>query len=146
MRVGWPASSPSSSTPPPRRTGNAGPRPARSVRLELAADGMAWLTAHLPAAAALAAYEHVDALAHTLPTEDTDGEPDLRSMDAKRADVLTGLLLGAVISPRRHRDAHPRRSTCTSSSTPAPRPTATDRRGMPGEVGPARPGHRRHPA
>ena len=89
----------------------------RSVRVELAADGMAWLTAHLPAAAALAAYEHVDALAHALPG--TRRRPASRrrprTMDAKRADVLTGLLLGAG-SPRTTPDhgnpggRHPARS------------------------------------
>ena len=60
---------------------------------------MAWLSAHLPAAAAVAAYEHLDALAHTLPTHHDDGQVDPRSMDAKRADVFTSLLLGATTTP-----------------------------------------------
>jgi Domain of unknown function (DUF222) len=102
----------------------------RSVRLELAGDGMAWLSAHLPAAAAVAAYEHLDALAHTL-SGDVDGEPDPRSMDAKRADVLTSLLLGAAITPD------------GAVTPPAPihvhvivdgRTGSTDGEGMPGEV------------
>ncbi len=72
----------------------------RSVHLEPPVDGMAWLTAHLPAAAALAAYEHLNTLAHDLPAHldgDPDGVTDPRSMDAKRADVLVDLLLGTAI-------------------------------------------------
>lgn len=71
----------------------------RSVRLELTTDGMAWLSAHVPAAQAVAAYERLDGLANSLPDAFEDGHPDERSMDAKRADVLTGLLLGAAVSP-----------------------------------------------
>ena len=76
------------------------------MRLEPGADGMAWLTAHLPAATAAAAYGHLDALARTLPTHiqvhgGVEGAvaTDPRSMDAKRADVLTSLLLGAAVTP-----------------------------------------------
>ena len=69
----------------------------RSIRLELGADGMAWLIAHVPAAAAVAAYEHLDSLAHTQPRE-VDGVADVRSMDAKRADVFTSLLFGTGVS------------------------------------------------
>ena len=77
---------------------------SRSVRLQTGTDGMAWLTAHLPAAAAAACYEHLDQLAHALPAQ-VDGHingnevPDGRSMDAKRADVLVDLLFGTAIRP-----------------------------------------------
>ena len=68
------------------------------MRLEPPVDGMSWLTAHLPAAAAIAAYEHLDQLAHALPV-DIDGVIDPRNMDAKRADVLVDLLFGTSIRP-----------------------------------------------
>ena len=73
----------------------------RMVTLEMGLDGMAWLTIHAPAALASAAYERVDAIAHSLPTDaDPDtGEVDTRSMDAKRADVACDLLFGARIDP-----------------------------------------------
>lgn len=61
----------------------------RELRLEPGSNGMAWLTLHLPEAAAWAAYQRTDALAHTLP----DDPHDDRSMDAKRADVALGLLM-----------------------------------------------------
>ena len=73
----------------------------RMVKLEMGLDGMAWLTIHAPAALASAAYERVDGIAHSLPT-DADpetGEVDARSMDAKRADVACDLLFGARIDP-----------------------------------------------
>ncbi len=73
----------------------------RMVKLEMGLDGMAWLTIHAPAALAAAAYERVDEIAHSLPT-DADpetGEVDARSMDAKRADVACDLLFGARIEP-----------------------------------------------
>ena len=66
-------------------------RARRRVTLDDGADGMSWLSASLTQAAAWASFEHVDALARALPEHPDDD----RSLDAKRADVLVDLLLGA---------------------------------------------------
>ncbi len=67
-------------------------RAGRGVSFEPGSDGLAWLTAHAPAARAAAAYERVDQLARALP-DSVDG-PDPRTLAAKRADVMIDLLLG----------------------------------------------------
>ncbi|MFC8731773.1 DUF222 domain-containing protein [Luteimicrobium sp. NPDC057192] len=60
----------------------------RSVRIEPARDGMAFLTAYLPAATACAAWDRLDRAVDTL------REPDeSRTTDQLRADVLAALLL-----------------------------------------------------
>ncbi len=71
-------------------------RRERQVRIGPLDDGMAELWAFLPAAEAQAAYQHIDALARCAGAPD-----DPRSMDERRADVLTDLLLG------RHHDYEP---------------------------------------
>ncbi|HEY2765417.1 MAG TPA: DUF222 domain-containing protein [Pseudonocardiaceae bacterium] len=60
----------------------------RRVQLHPHPDGMAALWALLPADHATAAYARLDMLARDLPANDP------RSMDARRADALTDLLLG----------------------------------------------------
>jgi len=60
----------------------------RHVQLHPHPDGMAALWAFLPADDATAAYARLDALARDLPGDDP------RGMDARRADILTDLLLG----------------------------------------------------
>jgi hypothetical protein len=85
-------------------------RTERRVIFEPGDDGMGWLGIHLPNSSGLAAVNHIDGLAHSLveppaapadPTDPTavpDGERQApRSMDAKRADVATALLLGQSV-------------------------------------------------
>ncbi|WP_052274494.1 HNH endonuclease signature motif containing protein [Arthrobacter sp. L77] len=62
----------------------------RCVVFEPDRDGMAWLSAYLPAEQALAAHTMVDAAARTLRSGD-----DPRTLPQLRADVLADLLLGA---------------------------------------------------
>ncbi|WP_413354826.1 DUF222 domain-containing protein [Microbacterium sp. 1P06AB] len=57
----------------------------RHVRVEPGVDGMAWLTAHLPAVEAHAIHGRLTAIAKTLDDE--------RSLDQKRADVFGDLLI-----------------------------------------------------
>jgi len=61
-------------------------RAERCVRLDAGPDGMAWLTAFLPAADAVAVFTVVDALAGT-----TDRDEDARTVDQRRADAFSGL-------------------------------------------------------
>jgi hypothetical protein len=63
-------------------------RRERRVVLNREPDAMASLWALLPAPDAIAAYEHLGQLARSL------GAADPRGMDARRADLLTGLLTG----------------------------------------------------
>ena len=118
----------------------------RSVRLELAADGMAWLTAHLPAAAALAAYEHVDALAHTLP-DTLDG----RGRRCARHPVDGRQTGRRPHQPAARRRRHPRRHGHPTRAGPRPRhprrpPPATDHEPPTGRGCPGRsPGSARSP-
>ncbi|MGH3907192.1 MAG: DUF222 domain-containing protein, partial [Pseudonocardiaceae bacterium] len=63
-------------------------RGERRVQLHPHPDGMGALWALLPADEATAAYARLDMLARDLPADDP------RGMDARRADVLTDLLLG----------------------------------------------------
>ncbi|MFI8633952.1 DUF222 domain-containing protein [Microbacterium sp. NPDC077663] len=66
----------------------------RHVRVDAGVDGMAWLTAHLPAVEAHAILGRVTAIARTLTA---DG--DERALDQKRADVFGDLLLdGETVS------------------------------------------------
>ncbi|HCJ48600.1 MAG TPA: HNH endonuclease [Microbacterium sp.] len=60
----------------------------RHVRVDAGVDGMAWLTAHLPAVEAHAIYGRLTAMAKTL-----NSEGDERSLDQKRADVFGDLLI-----------------------------------------------------
>ncbi|WP_255209203.1 HNH endonuclease signature motif containing protein [Microbacterium oleivorans] len=62
----------------------------RHVRVEPGVDGMAWLTAHLPAVEAHAIHGRLTAIAKTL-----DGE---RTLDQKRADVFGDLLIDGEAS------------------------------------------------
>lgn len=62
----------------------------RHVRVESSADGMAWLTAHLPAVEAHAIYGRLTAIAKTLDDE--------RTLDQKRADVFGDLLIDGETS------------------------------------------------
>lgn len=63
-------------------------RSDRRVQLHPHPDGMGALWAMLPADEATAAYARLDMLARDLPADDP------RGMDARRADILTDLLLG----------------------------------------------------
>lgn len=65
---------------------------SRSVRLEPGRDGMAWLTAHLPAEQAIGAYRRLTDIASGLAAPD---EP--RTLTQRRADVLADLLLDGVL-------------------------------------------------
>ncbi|CAL4858927.1 DUF222 domain-containing protein [Microbacterium sp. MM2322] len=60
----------------------------RHVRVEPGVDGMAWLTAHLPAVEAHAILGRLTAIAKTL-----DKADDERTLDQKRADVFGDLLI-----------------------------------------------------
>ncbi|MEW2012548.1 MULTISPECIES: HNH endonuclease signature motif containing protein [Microbacterium] len=60
----------------------------RHVRVDAGVDGMAWLTAHLPAVEAHAIAGRLTAIAKTL-----DSADDERTLDQKRADVFGDLLL-----------------------------------------------------
>jgi hypothetical protein len=65
-------------------------REDRSVRVADAGDGMAWLTALLPAEQALACMQRVDAAARMAPAED---QP---TVEQRRADVLVDAILGGL--------------------------------------------------
>lgn len=67
-------------------------REHRDVRLEPARDGMAWLTAYLPAEHAIAAYRRVSEIAMSL-----GGPDDDRTLAQRRADVMTDLLHDGVM-------------------------------------------------
>ncbi|WP_239311928.1 HNH endonuclease signature motif containing protein [Frankia sp. Cj3] len=71
-------------------------RRGRRVGLQPLEEGMAELSAFLAAPDAQAAYQRIDALARR-----AGDAQDVRSMDERRADVLTDILLG------RHRDDDP---------------------------------------
>ena len=121
--------------PAATRKREARAKAGRSVRLELGADGMAWLTAHLPAAAAIAAYEHLDALAHTLPT-DPDGMAEGAPTPGRwtpNGPTSSPASCSAPASPPTAPSARRHRSTSMSSSTAAkaPAPTSAD---LPGEI------------
>ncbi len=84
-------------------------RTERRVIFEPGDDGMGWLSIHVPNSTGVAAFTHIDGLAHSLadpppapadptdPTAIADGDRQARSMDAKRADVATALLLGQSV-------------------------------------------------
>ena len=61
----------------------------RAVHLDPAPDGMAWLTAFLPAVQATAAFDKIDGVARSL-GEDPE---ETRTLAQRRADVLTALAL-----------------------------------------------------
>lgn len=65
---------------------------SRSVHLEPGRDGMAWLTAHLPAEVAIGAYRRLTEIASGLAGPD---EP--RTLTQRRADVLADLLVDGVV-------------------------------------------------
>jgi hypothetical protein len=65
---------------------------SRSVRLEPGRDGMAWLTAHLPAEQAVGAYRRLTEIASGLAGPD---EP--RTLTQRRADVLADLLIDGIM-------------------------------------------------
>lgn len=68
----------------------------RHVRVEPASDGMAWLTAYLPAVEAQAIVSRLTAIAHTLGGRGAgaDANPDDdRTMDQRRADAFCDLLI-----------------------------------------------------
>ncbi|MBX9472214.1 HNH endonuclease signature motif containing protein [Microcella sp.] len=66
---------------------------SRSVQLETGRDGMAWLTAHLPAEQAIGAYRRLTEMASSLGAPD---EP--RTLAQRRADVFADLLLDGMVS------------------------------------------------
>ena len=65
---------------------------SRSVRLEPARDGMAWLTAYLPAEQAVGAYRRLTEMASSLAAPD---EP--RTLAQRRADVFSDLLIDGIM-------------------------------------------------
>lgn len=75
---------------------HAAARGRRDVRLEPARDGMAWLSAYLPAEHAIAAHDRLTRIAQGL------GSPgDARTLAQRRADVFVDLLVdGEVASTR----------------------------------------------
>jgi hypothetical protein len=73
-------------------------RERRDVRLEPARDGMAWLTAYLPAEDAIAAYRRVSEIARGLGTTGDAEQHDERTLAQRRADVMTDLLHDGIMS------------------------------------------------
>jgi hypothetical protein len=81
-------------------------REDRSVSLTPGVDGMAWLSAYLPAPEAVTAFTVIDALAGTTRVEGDDRTADQRRADAL-SDVFTGILRRQATPdgeplPRRH--------------------------------------------
>jgi hypothetical protein len=66
---------------------------SRSVQVEPGRDGMAWLTAHLPAEQAIGAYRRLTEMAASVGTPD-----DPRTLSQRRADVFADLLIDGVAS------------------------------------------------
>ncbi|MBL7491137.1 DUF222 domain-containing protein [Frankia sp. AgB1.9] len=66
----------------------------RRIGLQSLEDGMACLTAILPAEDAQAIYDRINQIARTDARTDNRVDGDARPIDARRADVLTALLLG----------------------------------------------------
>lgn len=64
----------------------------RSVFVEPGRDGMAWLTAHLPAEQAIGAYRRLTEIATGLA-----GEDERRTLSQRRADVFTDLLIDGIV-------------------------------------------------
>ncbi|WP_179872754.1 HNH endonuclease signature motif containing protein [Microcella indica] len=73
-------------------------RERRDVRLEPARDGMAWLTAYLPAENAIAAYRRVSEIASSLGGSGDAEQRDDRTLAQRRADVMTDLLHDGIVS------------------------------------------------
>jgi hypothetical protein len=76
----------------------------RRIELTPDYDGMAWLSAYLPAETAVAAFNHVQALALSV-----QGPDEPRTLTQLRADALTHLLLTATPKPghgHRHGDGN----------------------------------------
>lgn len=65
---------------------------SRSVRLDPGRDGMAWLTAHLPAEQAIGAYRRLTEIASSL-----GGPDEPRTLSHRRADVFVDLLVDGVV-------------------------------------------------
>lgn len=65
----------------------------RSVSVEPGRDGMAWLTAHLPAEQAIGAYRRLTEIAAGL-----GGPEESRTLSQRRADVLADLLIDGVVA------------------------------------------------
>ena len=65
----------------------------RNIRLDPAADGMAWLTAYLPAPEAYAIYTRLSLTGHTL-----QGPNETRTLTQLRADVFTDLCISGDTS------------------------------------------------
>lgn len=69
-------------------------RADRAVTCDAGRDGMAWLTAFLPADIAMAAYARLTDIAMSLDTAE-----ESRSLSQRRADVLSDLLIDGVTDP-----------------------------------------------
>ncbi|WP_336710985.1 HNH endonuclease signature motif containing protein [Arthrobacter sp. USHLN218] len=67
----------------------------RHLELKPDYDGMAWLSAYLPAETAVAAFNHVQAIALSV-----QGPEELRTLTQLRADALTHLLLSSTPKPQ----------------------------------------------
>ena len=69
----------------------------RNVSLEPAHDGMAWLSAFLPAARASAIYERLTTVALDVKRTASGSDDDSRILSQLRADVFTDLLVDGVV-------------------------------------------------
>ncbi|WP_179873483.1 HNH endonuclease signature motif containing protein [Microcella indica] len=69
----------------------------RNVSLEPAHDGMAWLSAFLPAARASAIYERLTTVALDVKRTASGSDDDSRTLSQLRADVFTDLLVDGVV-------------------------------------------------
>lgn len=72
----------------------------RELRFEPGRDGMAWLSAHLPAATALAAYDRLTGIAISL-----QGTAESRTLTQLRADVVGDLLIDGITCDTEHSTA-----------------------------------------
>lgn len=84
---------------------------SRAVYVDPGADGMAWLTAHLPAHVAHAAYDRL-----TRAGRRAQDAGDGRTLAQLRADALGGLLLSGAYDPPDASDPGSRHSTGTSAA------------------------------
>lgn len=120
--------------PEPEREARVRAWARRRVMLHRQADGMATLIADLAEADAHRIHRRLTAIATGLQTDASseddarpdspaDNQPDLRTRDQVRADVLVDLLLGAPPTAPDARDAHP----AAHWDGPSPRTTASSR-------------------
>lgn len=103
-------------------------RKERRVVLTPATDGMAWLSAYLPAAVAQGCLRQV-----TLAARLHDGGADRRSADNRRADALANLLLGPSLDTRGVAAGH-ETPACANVSVTVPASTVLGMTDTPGHL------------